>query len=71
MADRLPLTSPPVVGTYRVIPPMARFSGSAGALAPRPAPLVGQDTQDVLNELRRLEESAPIAAPEHSPVAEE
>lgn len=66
LVDQLPLSNHPVIGNYRVIPPMARFSGDAGASMPRPAPLVGQDTQEVLNELRRLEESASIAASERA-----
>ena len=57
MVDELPLVSHPVVGQYRAIPPMARFSRSPAGV-PRSAPLIGQDTEDVLAELERLEAGA-------------
>ncbi len=44
----LPVVRHPVAGTYRHIPPAARFSITPQQLR-RPAPLVGQDTADVLS----------------------
>lgn len=46
----LPLADHPVAGTFRLTPPAARFSGMPAALR-RPAPLIGGDTAEVLDEL--------------------
>jgi crotonobetainyl-CoA:carnitine CoA-transferase CaiB-like acyl-CoA transferase len=43
----LPVVQHPVAGAYRHIPPAARFSSTPQQLL-RPAPLVGQDTGDVI-----------------------
>jgi crotonobetainyl-CoA:carnitine CoA-transferase CaiB-like acyl-CoA transferase len=45
MVQSLPLEQHPVVGTYRHIPPAARFSVTPQDLR-RPAPLTGQDTAE-------------------------
>jgi crotonobetainyl-CoA:carnitine CoA-transferase CaiB-like acyl-CoA transferase len=45
----LPLADHPAAGTYRHIPPPARFR-HAPTGAPRPAPLIGQHTDEVLTE---------------------
>ena len=47
LVDGLPLAEHPVAGAYRHIPPAARFSLTPQQLR-RPAPLVGQDTAEVL-----------------------
>jgi crotonobetainyl-CoA:carnitine CoA-transferase CaiB-like acyl-CoA transferase len=57
LVDELPLNEHPTVGSYRAIPPMSRFSHVDGSVR-RSAPLIGQDTQDVFDELERLEASA-------------
>ena len=49
LAD-LPLVEHPVAGRYRLIPAAARFSAGGSAL-PRPAPLIGADTEAVLGSL--------------------
>lgn len=46
----LPMAEHPVAGAYRTIPPAARFSRTPPA-PPRPAPLIGQDTDEVLAQL--------------------
>ena len=46
----LPLAEHPVAGSYRLIPPAARFS-AAGPPPARPAPLIGADTDEVLGAL--------------------
>jgi len=43
----LPVVQHPVAGAYRHIPPAARFGHTPQQLV-RPAPLVGQDTGDVI-----------------------
>jgi crotonobetainyl-CoA:carnitine CoA-transferase CaiB-like acyl-CoA transferase len=53
LVDELPLATHPTVGRYRVIPTMARFAQAADAVR-RPAPLIGQDTDDVVAELDAL-----------------
>jgi crotonobetainyl-CoA:carnitine CoA-transferase CaiB-like acyl-CoA transferase len=61
MIDDLPLAEHPAAGSYRVIPTMARFSRSPGGL-PRPAPLIGEDTDGVIAELEQIEASRAAAA---------
>lgn len=51
MVDELPLANHPVVGEYRVIPQMSNFSLTPGGLR-RPAPLIGEHTPEVLDELQ-------------------
>ncbi|MFC5947541.1 CaiB/BaiF CoA transferase family protein [Pseudonocardia lutea] len=63
LVDELPVSVHPVTGTYRVIPTMARFAGGTGAAEPRPAPLIGQDTQDVIDELNAIEAASAQPAP--------
>jgi crotonobetainyl-CoA:carnitine CoA-transferase CaiB-like acyl-CoA transferase len=55
LVDLLPVRKHPVAGTYRVIPQMARFSTTPGTLR-RSAPLIGQDTEEVLAELGAIEQ---------------
>lgn len=50
MVDELPLVTHPVAGQYRLIPQMANFSATPGGLS-RPAPLIGEHTSSVLEEL--------------------
>ena len=50
LVDELPLAEHPTVGNYRVIPQMANFSVTPGGLR-RPAPLIGEQTQEVMEEL--------------------
>jgi len=47
LVDSLPVVEHPVVGPYRYIPPAARFSLTPQQLR-RPAPLIGQDTAEVV-----------------------
>lgn len=54
LVDELPVVTHHVVGDYRVIPQMARFSRTPGGLR-RDAPLIGEDSVDVLDELESLE----------------
>jgi crotonobetainyl-CoA:carnitine CoA-transferase CaiB-like acyl-CoA transferase len=54
LVDVLPLAEHPTVGRYRVIPQMARFSRTPGSLR-RNAPLIGENSADVLAELGELE----------------
>ncbi|WP_337110307.1 CoA transferase [Prescottella equi] len=58
LVDELPLLDHPHAGHYRFIPPMARFHGVHDA-APAPAPLVGEHTTAVLEELGALKIEAP------------
>jgi crotonobetainyl-CoA:carnitine CoA-transferase CaiB-like acyl-CoA transferase len=46
MVGALPVHQHPVVGGYRYIPPAARFSLTPQSIR-RPAPLIGQDTDEV------------------------
>ncbi|NLU74017.1 CoA transferase [Streptomyces sp. HNM0575] len=48
----LPTTDHPAAGSHRVIPPPARFSRTPSSVR-RGAPLIGQDTDEVLAELER------------------
>lgn len=50
LVQQLPLGEHPIAGTYRVIPPYGRFSKSPGDVR-RPAPLIGEQTAEVLGEL--------------------
>jgi crotonobetainyl-CoA:carnitine CoA-transferase CaiB-like acyl-CoA transferase len=52
MVDPLPLAEHPAVGPYRVIPPLARFDETPFT-EPRPAPLLGEQTDALLTEVRR------------------
>jgi crotonobetainyl-CoA:carnitine CoA-transferase CaiB-like acyl-CoA transferase len=47
LVESLPVVEHPVVGAYRHIPPAARFSLTPQQLR-RPAPLIGQDTAEVV-----------------------
>ncbi|WP_344855707.1 CoA transferase [Amycolatopsis ultiminotia] len=49
LLDDLPLATHPASGSYRVIPQMARFSRTPGALR-RHAPLIGEHTRDTFEE---------------------
>lgn len=53
LVGRLPLATHPVAGSYRQIPPPVRFGGATDTTAAirRPAPLVGQHTEEVLAEV--------------------
>lgn len=55
LVDELPMADHPAAGRYRFIPKMARFSGADHSQPPRPAPLIGQDTDHVVRELELLE----------------
>ena len=55
LVDALPLEEHPVVGSYRVIPPLARFRAGHGPTVRRAAPLVGADTAEVLEEIAGLD----------------
>lgn len=50
LVDELPIAEHPHGGKYRVIGPMALFHGSDMS-TPRPAPLIGEDTEAVLSQL--------------------
>ena len=63
LVDELPVIEHPVAGRYRVIPMMARFSATARSVLRRHAPLIGADTDDVLDELARLESDTGRRAP--------
>lgn len=58
LVDDLTLLNHPHAGPYRFIPPMARFHGVHDAV-PAPAPLVGEHTTAVLDELGALKTEAP------------
>lgn len=47
MVDALPKSEHPVVGTYRVVPPAARFSRDPEWSVRRAAPMIGEHTQEV------------------------
>ncbi|HET9732841.1 MAG TPA: CoA transferase [Acidimicrobiales bacterium] len=51
LVDALPEAEHPVTGTYKVVPPPARFSRTPASGTRRPAPLVGQHTEEVLAEV--------------------
>lgn len=50
LVDDLPLAEHPATGQYRVIPQMSNFSATPGGMR-RPAPLIGEHTDEVLAEL--------------------
>lgn len=50
LVDELDLAEHPAAGTYRVIPQLANFSRTPGSVR-RPAPLIGEHTDEVLVEL--------------------
>lgn len=54
LVDALPIEMHPAAGQYRVIPPMARFSRTPMALR-RPAPLIGEHTEQIGHELSGLD----------------
>jgi crotonobetainyl-CoA:carnitine CoA-transferase CaiB-like acyl-CoA transferase len=56
LVDSLPLAEHPVAGSYRVIPPMARFARTPASVR-RPAPLIGEHTAEVVAELGVQSES--------------
>ncbi|PBI89435.1 E-cinnamoyl-CoA:R-phenyllactate CoA transferase [Rhodococcus erythropolis] len=58
LVDELPLLEHPHAGPYRIIPPMVRFHGLP-VTAPTPAPLIGENTAAVLEELGALKTEAP------------
>jgi crotonobetainyl-CoA:carnitine CoA-transferase CaiB-like acyl-CoA transferase len=58
LVDDLPLADHPHAGTYRTIPPMAVFHG-ASVVTPSPAPLIGEHTSAVLDELGARQTEAP------------
>lgn len=53
LVDRLPLAVHPVAGAYRQVPPPVRFGGATDTTRAvrRPAPLVGEHTDEVLAEV--------------------
>jgi crotonobetainyl-CoA:carnitine CoA-transferase CaiB-like acyl-CoA transferase len=53
LVDDLPLATHPVVGEYRVIPMAANFAKTPGGLR-HPAPLVGEQTAEILAEAEAL-----------------
>lgn len=53
LVDQLPIAEHPHAGPYRVIPPMALFHGTPESV-PSTAPLIGEHTAAVLDELRVL-----------------
>lgn len=58
LVDELTLVDHPHAGPYRIIPPMAQFHGVPDTL-PAPAPLIGEHTAAVLDELGALKTEAP------------
>jgi crotonobetainyl-CoA:carnitine CoA-transferase CaiB-like acyl-CoA transferase len=55
LVDALPEADHPVVGRYKVIPPPVRFRNAPMSVR-RPAPLIGQHTDEVLGEVGFSEE---------------
>jgi crotonobetainyl-CoA:carnitine CoA-transferase CaiB-like acyl-CoA transferase len=66
LVDDLPLQRHPTAGDYRVIPQMARFSRTPGSVR-RPAPLIGEHTDEVLAQLEQLERADPMPRAEGQP----
>jgi crotonobetainyl-CoA:carnitine CoA-transferase CaiB-like acyl-CoA transferase len=64
LVDELPLAEHPTVGSYRVIPQMALFSRTPGGVR-RPAPLIGEHTEEVLREAAAMAPEAPATAATH------
>lgn len=58
LVDELPLTQHPHAGMYRTIPAMAVFHGASMTI-PSPAPLIGEHTAAVLDELGVPQTEAP------------
>jgi len=58
LIDPLPVVSHPAAGRYRLIPQMARFSATQGTLR-HSAPLIGENSAEVLAELQALEQPRP------------
>jgi crotonobetainyl-CoA:carnitine CoA-transferase CaiB-like acyl-CoA transferase len=56
LVDPLPVVSHLAAGRYRLIPQMARFSATQGTLR-RSAPLIGENTDEVLAELQAIEQA--------------
>ena len=54
LLDELPLSEHPVVGPYRLTPLMANFDRTPGRIR-HAAPLIGEQTEEVLAELSRFE----------------
>jgi crotonobetainyl-CoA:carnitine CoA-transferase CaiB-like acyl-CoA transferase len=50
LMDELPLAEHPHAGTYRVIPPPVRFATTPASVR-RPAPMLGEQTREVLAEI--------------------
>jgi crotonobetainyl-CoA:carnitine CoA-transferase CaiB-like acyl-CoA transferase len=50
LVDRLPEAVHPVAGRYKVVPPPVRFAGAPASVR-RPAPLIGQHTEELLAEV--------------------
>ena len=57
MVDELPVATHPVIGDFHLISQMANFSATPGGLR-RMAPMIGQDNDEVVEELRQLERTA-------------
>lgn len=69
LVDDLELVEHPVAGRYRVVPQMSTFSRTPGGLR-RPAPLIGEHTDEVLAELGLAQADRPegVGAAAASPV---
>lgn len=50
IVDELPESTHPVAGAYKVVPPPVRFARTPASVR-RPAPLIGEHTDEVLSEL--------------------
>jgi crotonobetainyl-CoA:carnitine CoA-transferase CaiB-like acyl-CoA transferase len=55
LVEALPEAEHPLAGTYKLIPPPVRFARAPQSVR-RPAPLIGQHTQEVLTEIGYQEE---------------
>lgn len=55
LVDALPISEHPTIGKYRVIPAMANFGTTPIGVVRRTAPLIGENTAEVLAELDQLE----------------
>lgn len=60
LVDSLPVTDHPTAGRYRLIPPMARFARTPASVR-RPAPLIGEHTAEVAQELARVDDEQKAA----------
>ena len=54
MVDELEVAHHPAAGTYRVLPQMANFGESSGTVR-RPAPLIGENGVEIIDELVEIE----------------